>query len=161
MTDPIIAKLVFDERSHLGAFRLHLWHRYRFWIILRTVASIATIAGGIILTGIEGLTPFPLLMMMVGTFALLRPMLWKIMHSRNLRRLPGYGQKVIYTFTSEEIQVKGETQQALIDKDKLHEIVILKQGLLLYHDKKAYTWIPKEAFDSDDAYHQATDLISS
>ena len=161
MTDPIKAKLVFDERSHLGAFRLHMWHRYRFWIVLRTVASIGAVVGGIILIGIEGLTPFPILMMMVGTFALLRPMVWKIMHARNLRRLPGYGQKVCYTFTPEGIKVQGETQQALIEKNKLYEIVNFKQGLMLYHNKKAYTWIPREAFDSDEAYQQAANVISS
>ena len=91
----------------------------------------------------------PLLMVMVGTFALLRPMIWKIMHSRNLRKLPGFGQKVVYTFTLENIEINGEDKQAKVKWSDLFETAPTKHGLLLYHAKKSYTWVPKSAFDSE------------
>ncbi len=156
MPNTIKAKLVFDERSHLGAFRLHAWHRHRLWLLLRITLSIGCIVGAGVFVMLEGLTPFPVLMLMVGTFALLRPLIWKIMHARNLRQLPGYGQTVIYTISPENIIIHGETKQATIPLNDLFEVVPLKQGLLLYHNKKSYTWLPREAFDSEQNFKQAS-----
>ena len=146
----IKAKLVFDEKSHFGAFRLHMWHRYRTWLMIRTFLSAAILLAGAILIISEGLTPFSVLMLMVGTFALLRPLIWKIMHARNLRQLPGYGQIVLYTFSPEGIAIHGEDQEGKVKWSGLLETVATKQGLLLYHAKKSYTWVPVEAFDHAD-----------
>lgn len=140
--------MVFDERSHLGAFRLHMWHRYRTWLMARTFLSVALILAGIILLMSRGPNPMPVLMLMVGTFALLRPMIWKIMHGRNLRKLPGYGQTVVYIFSPEGLEINGEDRQARVNWPDLFEAVTTKHGLILYHGKKSYTWVPKEAFDS-------------
>lgn len=136
-----------------------MWHRHRFWLLLRSTLSIGALIGGAVLIALEGLTPFPVLMIMVGTFALLRPMIWKIMHARNLRRLPGYGQSVIYTLTPESLSIHGETQQATIQHNDLYETVTHETGLMLYHNKKSYTWIPKEAFDSEQDFQQASSWL--
>lgn len=157
MQDSIKAKMVFDERSHLGAFRLHMWHRYRIWLMARTFLSIGLILAGLILLMARGPNPMPVLMLMVGTFALLRPLIWKIMHGRNLRKLPGYGQSVVYTFTPEEIEINGDDRQATVSWSGLFEAVVTKKGLLLYHAKKSYTWVPCEAFDSPEDFTQASD----
>ena len=152
MPHTITAKLVFDDSSQLGAFRLHMWHRYRIWLLLRTALSILLIIIGFILLMSHGPNPMPLLMIMVGTFALLRPMIWKIMHSRNLRKLPGFGQQVTYTFSAESISIHGEDKQATVKWEDLFEPVTTKHGLLLYHGKKSYTWIPQSAFESLDDF---------
>jgi hypothetical protein len=144
----IKAKVNFDEASHLGAFRLHMWHRYQVWLMLRTFLSVALILAGIILLMSQGPNPMPVLMLMVGTFALLRPLIWKIMHGRNLRRLPGYGQSVLYTFTPDSMSINGEDRQGEVKWSTLFESVSTKKGLLLYHGKKSYTWVPSESFDS-------------
>ena len=154
MQDSISAKMVFDERSHLGAFRLHMWHRYRTWLMLRTFLSVGLILAGIIMLISQGPHPMSILMLMVGTFALLRPLIWKIMHGRNLRKLPGYGQSVLYTFTPESIHIHGEDREATVKWSALLESVPTKQGLLLYHAKKSYTWVPCEAFDSPEDFDQ-------
>lgn len=96
----------------------------------------------------QGPNPMPVLMLMVGTFALLRPLIWKIMHGRNLRRLPGYGQSVLYTFTPDSMSINGEDRQGEVKWSTLFESVSTKKGLLLYHGKKSYTWVPSESFDS-------------
>lgn len=156
MPDSIKAKLVFDESSHLGAFRIHMWHRYRGWLMLRTALSITLILAGLILLMTRGPNPMPVLMLMVGTFALLRPLIWKIMHARNLRQLPGYGQTVVYTFTPDGIEINGEDRQGKVRWGDLFETVPCKQGLLLYHAKKSYTWIPHDAFDSPADFQAVT-----
>lgn len=152
MSDSISAKLVFDDSSQLGAFSLHMWHRYRNWLILRTGLSILLIIAGFIMLMTQGVNAMPLLMIMVGIFALLRPMIWKIMHSRNLRKLPGFGQTVVYTFTAENIAINGEDKQATVKWTSLFETAPKKQGLLLYHGKKSYTWVPLSAFDSSEDF---------
>lgn len=153
----IKARVTFDEASHLGAFRLHMWHRYQVWLMLRTFLSIAVLLAGIILLVQRGPTPMPVLMLMVGTFALLRPLIWKIMHARNLRKLPGYGQTVVYTFTPEGMSIHGETHKGEVKWSGLLECVKTKRGLLLYHSKKSYTWIPKASFDSPDDMKQVAE----
>ena len=95
-----------------------------------------------------------ILMLMIGTFALLRPLVWKIMHGRNLRRLPGYGQTVLYTFSEKDINIHGEDREAIVKWSSLFETVTTKHGLLLYHAKKSYTWVPREAFDSAEHFDQ-------
>lgn len=156
MPDSIKAKLVFDESSHLGAFRIHMCHRYRIWLMIRTSLSITLILAGLILLMTRGPNPMPVLMLMVGTFALLRPLIWKIMHARNLRQLPGYGQTVVYTFTPAGIEINGEDRQGKVSWGDLFETVPCKQGLLLYHAKKSYTWIPHDAFDSPADFQTVT-----
>ena len=146
--ETIKAKVTFDEASHIGAFRLHMWHRYRIWLMIRTFMSIAVLLAGVILIMSQGPQPMAILLLMVGTFALLRPLIWKILHARNLRQLPGYGQTVIYTFTPEEMQIHGEDRKGQVQWSGLFESVTTKQGILLYHGKKSYTWIPKVSFDS-------------
>lgn len=142
------AKVEFHERSHLGAFRLHMWHRYQVWLMLRTFLSIAVLLAGVILLITRGPMPMPVLMLMVGTFALLRPLIWKVMHGRNLRKLPGYGQTVLYTFTPEGCSIHGEDRTGEVSWGDLLECVTTKQGLLLYHSKKSYTWVPLTSFDN-------------
>lgn len=159
-TPTIKAKLVFDDQSHLGAFRLHMWHRYRTWLMIRTILSAAVLLAGAILMISEGITPFSVLMIMVGTFALLRPLIWKVMHSRNLRKLPGYGQTVLYTFTPEGVSIHGDDLNGQVKWSGLFEVVATKQGLLLYHAKKSYSWIPVEAFDSSAEMEQVADWAS-
>lgn len=156
MQESIHAKMVFEERSHLGAFRLHMWHRYRTWLMLRTMLSVSLILAGIVLLLSQGPHPMSILMLMIGTFALLRPLIWKIMHGRNLRKLPGYGQSVIYTFTPESIHIHGEDREAKVQWSGLFETVPTKDGLILYHAKKSYTWVPREAFDSHEDFEQVT-----
>ncbi len=153
----IKAKVVFDESSHLGAFRLHMWHRYRTWLMIRTFLSGSIILTGVILILNEGLTPLSVLMLMVGTFALLRPLIWKVMHARNLRKLPGYGQTVLYTFTQDGFSILGENKEGKVKWRDLLEAVHTKQGLLLYHGKKSYTWVPAESFDSEGEMQQTLD----
>ena len=156
MQDTIHVKMLFDERSQLGAFRLHMWHRYRTWLILRTFLSVGLILAGLVILISQGPHPMSILMLMVGTFALLRPLIWKIMHSRNLRRLEGLGQCVNYTFTPENIHIHGEDREANVSWSDLLESVPTKHGLLLYHAKKTYTWVPREAFDSPEDFDQVT-----
>ncbi|MGB2266844.1 MAG: YcxB family protein [Akkermansiaceae bacterium] len=152
MQDSISAKMVFDQQSHEGAFRLHMWHRYRNWLMLRTILSIGLILAGIVILISQGPHPMSILMLMVGTFALLRPLVWKMLHGRNLRRLPGYGETVIYRFSPQGIKIHGEAREGELSWKDLFEIVPKKQGLLLYHAKKSYTWVPCEAFDSPEDY---------
>lgn len=161
MANKIKAQLLFNEGSQLGALRIHLWHRYRFWIGLRTSLSAGLIITGIALTVYAGLEPLNILMLMVGTFALIRPQVWKIFHARNLRKLPGYGQAVLYTFSDDGIDIHGETRQAKVRWSQLHEILNHKKGIMLYHSPKAYTWIPREAFDCDQDFQQASELTHS
>lgn len=131
-----------------------MWHRYQVWLMLRTFLSIAILLAGIILLANRGATPMPVLMLMVGTFALLRPMIWKIMHARNMRKLPGYGQSVVYTFTPEGMSIHGEDRKGSVQWSSLLESVRTRKGLLLYHEKKSYTWIPKASFDSPEDMKQ-------
>ncbi|MFK7910098.1 MAG: YcxB family protein [Akkermansiaceae bacterium] len=159
--ETIKAKVTFDETSHLGAFRIHMWHRYQVWLMLRTFLSIAILLAGIILLSTEGPHPLPVLMLMVGTFALLRPLIWKIMHARNLRKLPGYGQTVIYTFTPECMSIHGEDREGEVKWIDLLECITNKKGLLLYHSKKSYTWVPVTSFDNPDEMKQVSEWATA
>lgn len=160
-TMEIKAKVVFDESSHLGAFRLHMWHRYRTWLMIRTILSAVILLAGAILIINEGLTPLATLMLMIGTFALIRPVIWKVMHSRNLRKLPGYGQTVLYTFTEEGFSILGEDREGKVKWSALLEVIPTKKGLLLYHGKKSYSWMPLESFDSTDEMQQVADWAAA
>lgn len=125
--------------------------------MLRTGLSVFLIVTGFILLMAHGANPMPVLMIMIGAFALLRAMIWRVMHSRNLRKLPGFGEAVVYTFTTTNIEINGEDRQAKVKWSDLFEAVTTKQGLLLYHGKKSYTWIPQSAFDSSDDFQTVSD----
>lgn len=157
MPETIHAKTVFDEHSQLGAFRLHMWHRYRFWLMLRTFLSVAILLAGIIMLLSQGPHPMGILMLMVGTFALLRPLVWKMMHARKLRQLPGYGHAVVYSFTPDHIKIHGEDRGAEVSWVDIFEAVPTRRGLLLYHGKKSYTWVPCESFDSIQDFDQVSE----
>ena len=46
------------------------------------------------------------------------------------------------------MSIHGEDRQGEVKWSALFESVSTKKGLLLYHGKKSYTWVPSESFDS-------------
>ncbi|NWK57165.1 YcxB family protein [Verrucomicrobiaceae bacterium N1E253] len=127
---------------------------------LRSAIGIGVFPLAIWLIFSEGWTPWPMLLMLVGTLVMLRPIIWNMMQVRSLHKLPGYGQEVCYTITPEALHIDGESKSARLDSHQIVECVPTTQGILIYHSKTSYTWLPHSAFDSTTDYHQAGTWLS-
>lgn len=155
MSTTIHARLVFDESSQLEGWRAHLWHRYRIWMQVRSLACLTLLVAALYLIFSGGNSPMALLMLTIACFAMLRPQIWKIMHARRLRTTPGYGETVHYRISSDMIEIQGSSRQAKLALDQLFEVTTSPQGILLYHNKSSYTWLPRNAFDNQQAFTDA------
>ncbi|MFC5050376.1 YcxB family protein [Rubritalea spongiae] len=149
MAKPITIITQFDGKSQHGSFPQHMWHRYRWWVITRSLLCIAAICLGAYLMepGSEG----GLIgggLVMVGSLGFMRPMLWQMWQERGLRKHPAYNSKVRYTFSENGISMAGKAGEADVAWNELHELKQSKKGLLIYKDKKQYIWIANDAFEA-------------
>ncbi len=154
MDEVIKIESMFDGRSHHGSYRQHLWHRWRWWLVLRRFVCIALVViGGIYAVKTYGrgdkranfiTTSFILL----GSVGYMRPMIWQMWNERKLRKHPAYDTKITYTFSAEEVIMDGVSGKAVVPWCALSEVVETKLGMLLYQNKKDYLWIP--AYDFKD-----------
>lgn len=137
----------FDGPSQHGSFTKHMWCRYRWWVVLRSLLCIAAIFFGATL--IEPGTKvgaFGGFLMMVGSLGFMRPMLWQMWHERGLRKHPAYETEVHYEFSNDGIKMSGVAGDANVPWSGFHQVRETRKGLLIYQDKKQYLWIPKADF---------------
>ncbi|MGJ8672071.1 YcxB family protein [Rubritalea sp.] len=147
MAEPITIITAFDGKSQHGSFPQHMWHRYRWWVITRSVLCVVAVClgaylmepgtkGGVIGGGL----------VMVGSLGFMRPMLWQMWQERGLRKHPAYNTKVRYTFSEKGLSMAGSAGEATVTWEELYELKSTKKGLLIYTDKKQYIWIAAAAF---------------
>ena len=148
MADPITIIIPFDGKSQHGSFTQHMWHRYRWWVILRSLFCVATVFLGayLIEPGSKGAVIGSILVM-AGSLGFMRPMLWQMWQERGLRKHPAYGSKVRYTFSEKGLSMAGKAGEAVVPWSDFYEVKQTKKGLLIYQDKKQYIWIAADAFE--------------
>ena len=141
---------MFNGRSHHAAFRQHLLHRWKWWLIVRTILCIALLGiGGFMqyrLQGEEKMVVFSGILIVMGAIGLVRPMVWHIFNDRKLRKHPAYGSEIHYTFTAEAVEMNGKAGKAIVPWGEFMEVVATSKGLLLYQTKRDYLWIPSVDF---------------
>lgn len=139
----------FDGPSQHGSFTKHMWCRYRWWVILRSLLCIIAICFGayLIEPGTKG-GAFGGFLVMVGSLGFMRPMLWQMWHERGLRKHPAYETEVHYEFSEKGIKMSGRAGDADVPWSDFYQVRPTKKGLLIYQDKKQYLWIPKADFQT-------------
>ena len=150
MTKEISIVAPFDGQSQHGSFPQHMWHRFRWWVILRSLFCIAGICFGAFI--LEPGTKMGLLggvLVTAGSLGFMRPMLWQMWQERGLRKHPAYDTTVHYTFSEVGVKMSGEIGDAEVPWSEFYELVPTKKGLLIYQDKKQYLWIAKSSFKGE------------
>lgn len=147
----ITINTTFDGKSQHGSFPQHMWHRYKLWVIARSVTCIAAVCLGcyMIEPGTK-LGMFGGVLVMVGSLGFMRPMLWQMWQERGLRKHPAYDTVVSYTFSEAGVKMSGTAGDADIPWAEFYELKATKKGLLIYQDKKQYLWIAKDAFKANE-----------
>ena len=137
----------FDGKSQHGSFPRHMWHRYKAWVITRSLLCVAAVCLGCYI--LEPGTKWGMFggaLVMVGSLGFMRPMLWQMWQERGLRKHPAYDTEVSYVFSGQGIKMSGQAGDADIPWPNFYELVPTKKGLLIYQDKKQYLWIANDAF---------------
>ena len=137
----------FDGPSQHGSFSKHMWYRYRWWVILRSFFCVAAICFGayLIEPGTKG-GAFGGFLVMVGSLGFMRPILWQMWHERGLRKHPAYETEIHYEFSDHGVKISGVAGDVTVPWVDFFQVKPTKKGLLIYHDKKQYLWIPKVDF---------------
>lgn len=141
----------FDGQTQHGSFTQHMWHRYKIWVLLRSVLCIAAVCLGCYI--MEPGTKWGMFggaLVMVGSLGFIRPMLWQMWQERGLRKHPAFETEVSYTFSEAGVKMTGKAGNADIPWSALYELKATKKGLLIYQDKKQYLWIAKAAFRANE-----------
>ena len=147
MVSEITIHSKFDGPSQHGSFGQHMWYRYRWWVVLRSLLCIAAIGFGAFL--IEPGTKGGLLgglLVSVGSLGFMRPMLWQMWHERGLRKHAAYETEVVYVFSEAGVKMTGEAGDVDVPWSGLHEVIVTRKGMLIYKDKKHFLWITKSDF---------------
>ncbi len=138
----ITAQSQFHDEVYAHAYAKHAWHRWRFWLLLRTLVAIGCLAYGGYTMIMVGPEMMAVLSIMVGTFALVRPIIWKILYLRRMRGSAGYGELVSYEFSPAGISMAGASFSSEVAWDKVYELVVFPAGVLIYFDKRQHLWLP-------------------
>ena len=154
MWDSITIESMFDGRSHHGSFRQHLWYRWKGLLVLRALLSVAMIGiGAFFMIAYNDIGKAQLIgsaLVVMGSFALVRPMVWQMWSERKLRKHPAYGSKIMYKFSKEGIMMDGKSGKVEVPWVVFKEVVALPKGMILYQNKKDYMWIPAYDFKGDE-----------
>lgn len=152
MEQSISIKSKFDGRSHHGAFRQHLQHRWKWWLLARIFVCVALVViGTVVAVKYSGqghkLADFiSVAFILMGSVGFIRPMIWQMFAERKLRKHPAYQSVIHYTFSNKGIKMSGKAGKADVPWSSFEEVVITLKGLLIYQDKKEYLWIPSYDF---------------
>lgn len=152
MEKPIIIDSIFDGKSHHGAFRQHLHHRWKWWLRARAFVCIAlVIIGAFIAVKYSGqgkkLPDFiSIAFILLGSVGLIRPMIWQMFAERKFRKHKAYRTKIRYEFSADGIKMSGNAGKADVPWESFYEVVETPKGLLIYQNKKEYLWIPASDF---------------
>ncbi len=153
MESPIQVKSKFDGRSHHGSFREHLWHRWRWWLIVRRFVCVGLMAVGAYMAvktygrGSRFSDFITISFILLGSVGYMRPMIWQMWNERKLRKHAAYETKIHYTFRSDRVDMDGSSGKVSVPWGEFVEVVETKTGLLLYQNKKDYLWIPGYDFE--------------
>ncbi len=141
---------MFDGRSHHGAFRQHLWYRWKGLLILRAFLCLTTVGMGVFfMIAYQHQNKAQLVasgLIVMGSFAFMRPMIWQMWSERKMRQHPAYGSKITYIFSEEGILMNGKQGKIEAPWVAFSKVVALPKGLILYQNKKDYLWIPEYDF---------------
>ena len=156
MKEKVDVSFTFNDTNYHGAYKEHLKHRRKVWIIVRSILCVLMVMFGAYLTivnsqPLEGGVPafFGPLFITAGSVGFLRPMIWQMWHERNVRKHSAYGTKLRYVFSENGVKIIGKQGDFQLAWDELYECVLRKKGVLIYPQKKQFLWIPKRSFNSD------------
>lgn len=147
---------MFDGRSHHGAFRQHIRHRWKWWLIARAIVCITLIITGsyiaIHYSGQGNKLPdfISVAFILLGSISLIRPMIWQMFAERKFRKHKAYESKIRYEFSYKGIKMSGKAGKADVPWSTFYEVTETSKGLLIYQTKKEYIWIPGYDFKPDE-----------
>lgn len=88
----------------------------------------------------------------MGTFGLMRPMIWQMLHERGLRKHPAYYSRIRYIFSAEGMKMAGKAGAVKVPWNEFFEVVNSPKGLFFYQNKKSYIFIPSSDLSVEDAH---------
>jgi len=154
MEKSIIIDSMFDGRSHHGAFRYHLRHRWKWWLIARAFVCVALVVIGTIFaikfSGKGNKLPdfISVAFILLGSVGLIRPMIWQMFAERKFRKHKAYESKIRYEFSNKGVKMSGKAGKADVPWSAFYEVAVTPKGLLIYQTKKEYIWIPSYDFQA-------------
>ncbi len=152
MEKSTIINSMFDGRSHHGAFRQHIRHRWKWWLIARSFVCIALVILGTFIaikySGKGNKLPdfISVAFILLGSVGLIRPMIWQMFAERKFRKHRAYESKIRYEFSAKGIKMSGKAGKADVPWSTFYEVAKTPKGLLIYQTKKEYIWIPSYDF---------------
>lgn len=140
------ASVTFDEAT---MSRSRFWHWFKtpwlFWSF--PLFGIVIIALSLlILNQPDHPIVTPWVMLVCGTWFILRYWMIGFGFRRDIRKNPHYGKDMKWTFTEEGYEVLLQGSETKSDWNGFHECFITPDGFLLYPQKRIYYWIPKSGF---------------
>ena len=85
---------------------------------------------------------FGSMLVVVGTFGFMRPMIWQMWQERRLRKHPAFESEITFRFNSDGIKIHGAIGDADLGWADIYQVMPTRKGMLIYQDKKQYMWIP-------------------
>jgi len=152
MEDTISIESMFSGKSHHGAFRQHIRHRWKWWLIARSFVCVALVILGtyiaILYSGKGNKLPdfISVAFILLGSVGIIRPMIWQMFAERKFRKHKAYNSIINYKFSAKGIQMSGQAGKADVPWSSFYEVVETSKGLLIYQNKKEYIWIPSDDF---------------
>lgn len=162
MNEEITATTTFDVPSMLVAYRWHnrinwLWRFLRLGLIFLSVAAITAAVDQSQVTTIPPL----LIPISAGVGLILGLYLEKRRYVSGLKSSPVLDTKLTFKATEDAVVIISSHSSSTLKWDMFHKTVGTPDGVLLYHQKYLFNWLPKTAFSSESDYQRFLELASS
>lgn len=140
--------------------RYWFWRTNPHWWIISLAIGIGGVVFGLFLLTNVREPAAPVAMMIAGSYFILRYWITGLAFRRAMKKHPQFNNTLNWTFTDNGLELQSEHATLKCDWHLYLKTYTVPDGFLLYPQKRAFNWIPRSAFRSDDDARVLEDILA-
>ena len=140
--------------------RYWFWRTNTHWWIISLVLGTGGILLGLYLFIKVPNSPAPVVVILAGLYFILRYWITGLQFRRALKKHPQFNDTLNWVFNEEGLKLETEHSSLSADWKLYLKTYTVPDGFLLYPQKRAFNWIPRSAFRSDEDVRVLAEILA-
>ncbi len=140
--------------------RYWFWRTNPHWWIISFAFGIAGLVLGLYLFNKVPHSPAPVVVVLAGLYFILRYWITGLAFRRTLKKHPQFNNTLNWTFNDNGLELQSEHATLKCDWNLYLKTCTVRDGFLLYPQKRMFNWIPRSGFRSVDDARTLEDILA-